>query len=276
MRPIFFVYEPHTHPKLPHTKALIDALVAPVMAHLPEAVKVDHPHPDAINVRFWYTPTFDDDVFFGHGIADKNGRNADHLAGFGTIFHSGPRWQRKYLEQGLSADQIRQVGYTKLDPLFGMTQTTHTVLWAPTFAAHWQHSYEALRALILELPVERSVHCLDQPNHVTLTELVDADVVIADGGSTIYEAWALGKPVVFPDWAVGDLISPGSIEDEIYRLQIGYHAHHPDELPEVIEQAQQQGITAPERAFIDDIFPPELRGTSGKAHAEALMEIASR
>jgi len=34
----------------------------------------------------------------------------------------------------------------------------------------------------------------------TMQPLVDADVVIADAGSTIYEAWALGKPVIFPDW----------------------------------------------------------------------------
>src|SRR5690606_6356180 len=44
-------------------------------------------------------------------------------------------------------------------------------------------------------------HPRHSPGHqATFAQYVDADVVIADGGSTIYEAWCLGKPVVLPAW----------------------------------------------------------------------------
>lgn len=273
MKPIRFVYDFGEDPKRALAAELLDSLVDPILELLPGACKSPVPEPDALNVRFW--TNYDRDVFCNHGISDKNYRNAASVRQFPYIFHSGPYWQRRYLEQGIPAHQLRQVGYTKMDPLFAMVQERHTVLWAPTWAVLWQSAYDELARYLAHLGVESSPHCLDKPNHVTLSELVDADVVIADGGSTIYEAWALGKPVVFPDFAVEGLISPGSLEEHIYRNQIGYHATDPADLERTIETARERGITQAEVDLIDDVFPPELRGTSAQAHADALAEIAS-
>lgn len=264
----------------PAARALIDALVDPVAIHLPGAVKADAPSPDDLNVRYWHEDQHD--VFICHGISDKGWRDVDAVGGFAHIFHSGPAWQRKYLAQGVGAERLHQVGYAKLDPLIDGTivRQHHTILWAPTLRRHWADQYDRLAGAIQELPfeVETSQHPVDAPGNVTLQQLADADVVIADGGSMLYEAWALDKPVVFPDFAVlhSDLIRPGTMEADIYAAGIGYHVDDERELAATIERARQQGITPTERSMIDDVFAPELRGVSGWRHAVALTDIAER
>src|SRR5690606_25390294 len=104
---------------------------------------------------------------------------------------------------------------------------------APTSpCSTWGRRDEVLGALpesefdVIEAPHPRH----RQDGKSTLAEYVDADVVIADGGSTIYEAWALDLPVVFCDWltAAGNinrfLRAGGSLEAQIYRERIGRHA----------------------------------------------------
>lgn len=106
--------------------------------------------------------------------------------------------------------------------------------------------------------------------------LVDADVVISDAGSLVYEAWALGKPVVFPDWLVKEGVFkhfPGSFEEQIYREKIGYHVETPEQLGPMVERALMSGITEREKKFIDGIFPPELRGRSGEVTANLLRRF---
>lgn len=279
MREIRFVYEDE---RMGRARALIDALVDPVTVHLEGVrwVKASLPDPDALNVRFWNDPGeyFDAEVFFNHGIADKRYRDLEPLWPFHAIFHSGPWWQRKYIMEGADPSLLWTVGYTKMDPLFqmGPAQSGH-ILWAPT----WSNTYDVLHQQVADaLPpgVVTSGHIFDDPGKVTLRELVDADVVITDGGSIIYEAWALGKPVVFPDFAVreGDLIRPGSLEATIYDNLIGYHVQSPEDLAHTIEVARRNGITKAEMDLIDDVFPRGLRGKSGKAHADALIELARR
>jgi len=102
--------------------------------------------------------------------------------------------------------------------------------------------------------------------------LLDADVVISDCSSIIYEAWSLGKPVVFPDWIVRDAIMQrfrGSFEWLVYQKGIGLHASCLDELVEMLDGE----MGSVEKDFIEGVFPAELRGKSGLRAAEVLREI---
>jgi hypothetical protein len=261
--------------------AALDALIDPVRKHLPESVVTFEPIPGAINVRYFtHIPgnPKPGDVFVSHGIADKRWRTYTAVKGFDHIFHSGPAWQAKYLEQGCPEEKLYQVGYAKLDPAFNDLKRGDgpRVLWAPTHRRAWPYQYEALEALMRTMDVGISQHPQEAgPKQSTLQALVDADVVIADGGSTLYEAWALGKPVVFPKWTVkrSQLVLPKTFEHAIYRQKIGYHAETQAELQRQIDRALTHGITQAERDFIEGIFPTHLRGTSGKAHADALLRI---
>src|SRR5690606_20060891 len=122
------------------------------------------------------------------------------------IFTSGPTYTDRYVEQGCPPEKLWEAGYAKLDPLFNGEITRGNgprILWAPTHPTSWPRHYDLLRSVIDVLPykIAHSAHP-QLTRKPTLQPLMDADVVIADGGSTLYEAWALGKPVVFPSWIV--------------------------------------------------------------------------
>jgi len=111
----------------------------------------------------------------------------------------------------------------------------------------------------------------------TIQKLIDAQVVIADHGSTVYEALALGKPVIIPDWIVKQGVMRyflGSFEALIFEQDFCYHACDIDHLLELIEVAGKRGIDPRTQNFIDAIFPPALRGTSGQVTAEILRGLA--
>jgi hypothetical protein len=262
-------------------EAALNALIEPVRKHLPGSVVTHEPVQGAVNVRYFTKiPSHQpDDVFVSHGIADKRWRTYSAIKLFPHIFHSGPAWQEKYLIEGCPADRLFQVGYAKLDPAFDGTLTRGDgprVLWAPTHRRAWPYTYEDLEKIIRRLGVGISRHPQEAgPRACTLQALIDADVVIADGGSTLYEAWALGKPVVFPTWLmkIGRLILPKTFEQNLYHARIGYHAESELDLQRQIDLALANGITPAERDFIEGIFPTYLRGTSGKAHADALRYI---
>lgn len=268
---IRFVYDLTTPQRL-RCRELLDDIVDPIRLHLPGSIKANDADFDQVNVHLYHD--YGSDVFINHGISDKGWRDADAVGDFRYIFHSGPAWQRKYREQGIPADRLRQVGYTKLDPVFALKPRARTVLWAPSLSRGWQREFLALEALLTD--AVHSLHPFDAPSNSTTQDLVDAEVVVADVGSTVYEAWALGKPVVFPDYAVSHMVVPSTFEETIYRAKIGYHANSPRHLLRQIDRARSHGITQAEQEFIEDIFPSELRGVSGWRHATALQDIADQ
>lgn len=277
---IVFVYDLAGLTDREHYRAALDALVDPVMKYLPGSAKADAPIPGAVNVSYFVRPGGPlYDVFISHGIADKRWRDYPGVRDYPHIFHSGPRWKAKYTTEGAPPAQLHQVGYAKLDPLFDGTYRRGRrgrILWAPTHHRGWPDHYDLAAAAVraLPLPIAESVHPV-KGGTSTLQALLDADVVIADGGSTIYEAWALGKPVVFPTWLVmkSTLIRPETFEQEIYERRIGWHAESEADLGRQVELARDHGITTAEREFIEGIFPTDLRGRSGLAHADALRAI---
>ncbi|WP_182666515.1 hypothetical protein, partial [Streptomyces calidiresistens] len=111
----------------------------------------------------------------------------------------------------------------------------------------------------------------------TLTQYAGAHVVIADGGSTIYEAMALGLPVVLPAWltAARNLARAGGtlLEATVYRERLGVHVDAPSALEDACITAHETGLEERERAFIEDVLPTFYRGASGAGFAKFLLTL---
>lgn len=269
-----------------HYRDPIRALSDPVIPYLPAATYGDEPDPEALNVRYFRGQRYRYDVFASHGIADKGWRRARFVKHFSYICVSGPAWIRKYQREGLDRRKLLLVGYPKIDTLVRLVPSPRgdrpRVLWAPTVLTQRKprSSWPALGAYLDALDDRYDITVSAHPKHsggVSTTQaLVDADVVIADTGSTIYEAWALDKPVVFPSWLIRRMVDqwmPRTMEQQIYRDCVGYHVTAPDGLVTAIEAALANGITDTEQAFIEGVLPRELRGVSGQIMAHELLRV---
>lgn len=268
-------------------KTICNAIMQPVIDYLPEVTVNSKLIPGAVNIGLFITDE-GCQAFIPHGIADKNYRNADKVRGFQYVFVSGPAWVEKLTAQGFPRSKIMIGGYTKLDPIFQgkYVKRPHDrplILYAPTHGAIESISLdgrfdECLSQLSQHYEVIHAPHPATNPGaNVTMQALVNADVVISDAGSLVYEAWALGKPVVFPSWLLKDGVIkhfPGSFEEQVYREEIGYHAWNVTSLLDCVKCAALKGLDRKAIDFIESIFPSELRGRSGGATAKLLMDIA--
>lgn len=299
----------------PWPGGMADRLVQPVLEHLdPSEYRVVRMPLEGDVVNVYYTHRgvqgVKDEpgarsVFVSHGIADKNWRNADRMgARFDFVFVSGPAWTLKLVNGGQDPATICEVGYAKLDPLVTAERLPRRdarirVLWAPTHGGGGEHekreggaprrrvsSHWSRQQLLDLLPAERfDVREAPHPRHrpdkrATFDEYLDCDVVVADGGSTIYEAWALGLPVVFPTWLTGTANQlrarrRHTFESELYERRIGYHALRPDAFAAQVERAARNGLTIDEADFVDPILPASTLGSAGRLHAEELRAIAA-
>lgn len=289
-----------------------DRLAAPIIEHLGDAEWSigRQPVDGAVNVYFTHRSSFDKvrretGVFISHGIADKKWRDATS-AYYRATFVSGPAWTCRLLDHGAKPHAIFEVGYAKLDPLFTIRESRvanrkPVVVWAPThggggmqnrfsdtppntiYAARssWWSRDDVMN--LLDDPRIEVIEC-PHPRHrrdgrATFEELAVADVVIGDGGSTIYEAWALDIPVVFCDWLTrwGNTngSSRGSMEEAIYERDIGWHVPDPERLVGTVLAAAEAGITQAEQAFMEPVLPRAYRGVSGRLHAETLLDLAN-
>ena len=224
-----------------------------------------------------------------HGIGDKNYMTGSKGSAdrFSYVFVTGPAFKDKLIKHNIPADKIFVVGWPKLDPIFqGEYERTKSdkirVLYAPTHnAIQAVSSFPAFNQYLDKFPgdieVINSPHPARKQDHMpTMQPLVDADVVIADAGSTIYEAWALGKPVIFPDWLTRDGVLSkfnGAFEAMVYENNLGFHAKNFNELLTMVDNAVGSGLDEQTQNFIDGIFPPELRGNSGKTAADILRKL---
>lgn len=287
-------------------KYAIQALSNPIMKHLKNAGYSNRPL-ITINCRFFSSkrinqfmkvPVGPYDVFFSHGIGDKNYWIGKNIKDYNYAFVPGPAWKERMRATGYKGE-IFVCGYTKLDPLInGEVKKTERkkpyIVWMPTHGYNGSHSgrssYPECLSLINNISnnYEKSIalHPTSKLNsnikHTpTFQELIDADVVIADAGSTIYEAWILGKPVIFPDWICKkDVLAhfkddPNNFEYKIYNENIGYHAADINHLNELIEIALKYGMKDNSREFIDTIYPEKIRGQAGKLAAKYLNQIAT-
>lgn len=294
-----------------------DRYLAPILQHLPpEMVVVSRqPHPGSGNVNVYmnHRGIYRRDLYRGerwsvqisHGIASKGYRNGTRVKDFRTVVVPGPAHYREVVHSGVPPRRVKQLGYPKLDPIhrgevaspWPARDGRIRVLYAPTHgggserypdgnrqapgaaATTWWARDELLGLLD---PDRHLVEVAPHPRHhlrrqATLAQYVGADVVIADGGSTMYEAWACDLPVVFADWITAErnLTRAGGtlLEHKVYADPVGWHAKVPEQFADLVARAAAEGISARERDFAERVLPSEFRGVGGKLHAELLMSL---
>ncbi|MGV1004663.1 MAG: hypothetical protein ACOYEV_07820 [Candidatus Nanopelagicales bacterium] len=280
-------------------KQLLDLIDTGMGAEVPQ--RGDY-RPGALNFCLFIRP--ESDVIMSHGVADKNYFWAMDAAGkrmVNTKEHVlvPGKWLKSRMLNSpsitLSRDQIHVVGWPRLDELLAELRTPARtsgrakprILWAPTHnrrrrgeAARSTSSFPTferyLRALARYTWVDVSVHPRNRTDHTpTGASLPRADVVIADFGTTVYEAWALGKPVIFPRWLLADRIAdhlPGSAESYIFDKDIGYHPGSFDEMVDIIRAGPV--ITADVKSFMDEYLDPRYFGHASQRAAEVLKRLA--
>ena len=262
------------------------------------------------------------DIVMAHGIADKRyffivGSDGLPLVNrFKYVFVPGA-WHVNRLVEGryrrnpkyqltLQDNQIRKVGWLRLDPMIAETNRAKKkphrrlkVLWAPThntisssnselspssFPAFKKH----LPWLYLKFETQVSLHPRNRGTKTpTLEKLIACDVVISDFGTIVFESWALGKPVIFPSWCIDVKTlmerNPLSAEAYIYRNRIGLHPQTPKEMHEMLQEIDRMRIQDPTydsrgmgvAEFIDHYIDPAERGFDADRTARELVAILS-
>jgi len=233
-------------------------------------------------------------IYMVHGIADKNYHKVERLKQIKYLLYPGPIWKEKFVRVGVPEEKIFVVGWPRLDPVFqgkvGVgskgASRKKIVAWCPTHnAIPAISSYPSFARWLGELQhrlgdefeVVSSVHPARREDGKTSLELlVEADVILSDTSSVLYEALVVGKPVVLLDFLVKEgvfRILRGAFEEYVYREGIGYHANSFDELPEVIRRAAEEGVDERTEEFIERFYPTEYRGCSGEVVADVLRRL---
>ena len=259
----------------------------------------------AINLSFFIRKQAD--ILMSHGLADKNyltdirlPTGELYLNQFKGVLVPGNFLKRKLTnnqEVTLETDQIKVVGWPRIDLLrkLGTMNTLRglerdatnnkkkKLIWAPShnFAKKGDglhtSSFPLFQQYIPQLEryfdVEISLHPRNRPNKETTKELLlKADIVVADFGTTLYESWALNKPVIFPSWLISDLIIqwlPQSAEAYVYENKIGYHPRNISELIDIALSATTVGYQVDE--FMKDYLLNYKQGNSLDVIARALL-----
>jgi hypothetical protein len=280
-----------------------------VLRHLPRRAvsrSFDDLRPGAVNLSlFIHRPA---DVLLSHGLADKryffvleDESRERRINRFEHVLVPG-EWMRDQLLRAkgveLRPDQIHIVGWPRLDSLLERqrrvdaraTPRPHRrprVLWAPSHDRRKRgpeqestSSYPAFEEHLPELrehaDVRVSVHPINREDKRPTDEaLLWADVVVSDFGTMVYEAWALGKPVLFPTWILRDRVVRYlrlSAEAHIFRERIGLHPDSIDELIDLVRDGDPS--PGPDvRAFMSRYLAPDTLGRSGRVAAAVLDDI---
>lgn len=299
-RPIHFVLDSG-----PSYQGVQNQLLDLIDAHLPDP-KPDRGdyRPGALNFTLFILQRAD--VVMSHGVADKNylwtqdprGRRVANQ--FSDLLVPGDFLRRRLVTSPTvhhDDDRVHLVGWPRLDLLLADVPEPRgnrraelpRVLWAPTHnkrkrgaTGRSTSSFPAfgdyLDVLSRFATVAVSVHPRNRDDRTpTGATLPQSDIVVADFGTTVYEAWALGKPVIFPRWLLADRIAehmPGSAESYIFEQRIGYH---PDSFDEMVDIIRAQPVITPDvTAFMDDYLAPEYFGRSSARVAQVLTGIAGR
>ena len=272
----------------PSYNSIGDSFIEPVVKYLESFTISDRTLLGATNVHMTMQEDYiqkvgllGKNVLLPNGIADKGIRDYKDIFMFDRVIVSGPAWVSKLANQGMSRQKIFVGGYPKLDAVTKVKRDdTNTVLWAPTHSLSAGSTYPLLQPLVESLnhKVIISTHPYDRVCKVpTFDALTQARVVIADVGSTVYEAMALGVPVVFADWLMKDMILrllPDSFEAALFNKNIGYHASNEEQFINMVNEAYSaQNLGFKAKKFIDGILPASLVGKSGKKIADYLTML---
>ncbi|CAM5217405.1 CDP-glycerol glycerophosphotransferase family protein [Alishewanella longhuensis] len=241
-------------------------------------------------------------VFVGHNLADKNylwskTATADRFINqFEYVFVPGS-WIKKRLLRSksvtLKPSQIIVAGSPRIDMLKRLQQASSKsaseklqVLWAPGHDA-WKDiddsvmgSYPSFKGYLDKLAQKFTLTTVLHPRNrkdksAITDELINADVVISDYSSVIYEAWALGKPVIFPRWLLGDKVlkrAPASAEAYIFSERIGYHPESFEELLDILQNDPE--ICTRTQQFIDEYIYQDEHLAAAQIIAQHLLDMA--
>jgi len=285
----------------PHMRAVEDQLSSAIGGALRGwTLSQSHLKPVEGVLNFTFFVTRPAQVFMSHGVADKNyllrrdRKGRPVIARYDRVLVPGP-WLRDRLLSELNGQidpaKIQSVGWPRIDALrarqseMGADDTSarrRRVLWAPTLSGEGDtSSYPALMAHIPALrrdfDLAISVHPADRGGGpTTFDQLLWADVVISDHGTLVYEAWALGKPVIFPSWLIGDAVQrafPGSAESHLFAQGIGEHATGIDDLTTRIEAAS--GVEADVEQFMGQYLDPTGSKNSAQKIAESVIGLSN-
>lgn len=266
------------------------------------------------------------DIIMSHGVADKRyffivGSDELPIANkYEYVFVPGA-WHVNRLVEGryrrnskyqitLQDSQIKKVGWLRLDPMIAsisesavLKHSKLKVLWAPTHNTITGNksdsnlspsSYPGFRKHIVSMffryKFTISLHPRNRGTKTpTLDKLVASDVVISDFGTMVFEAWALGKPVIFPRWCIDveTLVTrnPLSAEAHVYRNKIGLHPETPRQMHQMLRKINRNRKKDPNldlrgtkvAEFIDHYIDPAERGNDASRTAHELLKIlASR
>ncbi len=297
----------HLEGKAGNYAAVTDQINSSISKHLPVRAWTSNRYlgrlPRQIRMTFGLFARGRQHVLMSHGVADKNYLtmvNSDGDLYINSLEHllvPGP-WQRDKLlahpQVTLTEDQISGVGWPRLDLLLEL-QKSRTydptkqpkLLWAPTHdwrkngkdqvsTSSYPEFSEDFERLGAKYPTDISLHPRNRSSKTpTSIQLIDADIVISDFGTMVYEAWALGKPVIFPSWLIGDRICeylPGSAEAYIFENKVGYHPRSAAELRDIIDAGPV--ITPDVTAFLEAYLPSKFAGVSGREVAQKLLRLA--
>lgn len=251
------------------------------------------------------------DVLMSHGAADKNyhfrkdltdqTKRMNHTMGRKHLFVPGDFLKNRLVTSPLlnfGADQVHAVGWPRLDHLLAeqklydqkpKMREKKVVLWAPThdFARRGKNevslsSYPEFESFYEKMSDKyemlQSLHPRNRKDKApTGNALVEADVVITDFGTMVYEAIALGKQVIFPSWIIGDPIRKfikNSTEHTIFSQGYGLHANSYKHLCEMIED--QAELDDSSKQFFDSYIGPHTYGASSEMTANLLLKLAER
>ncbi|MEE2001523.1 CDP-glycerol glycerophosphotransferase family protein [Alkalimonas sp. MEB108] len=247
------------------------------------------------------------DVLMSHGAADKN----YHWKKYANKSFVNEQTRRKHLfvPGNLLVDRISQsrklpsfnrtnvhsVGWPRLDALIALQNEydkvkpatgKKNVLWAPTHDYNRKganadviSSYPDFEPYMEQLAVHYDVNVSLHPRNrkdkkPTYQQLLEADVVISDLGTMVWEAWALGKTLIFPDWIIKERMlkhKKNSAEWRIFAEDYGLHASSIEHMKDVI--AESPAMDTRTKEFFEYYLDPKYLGCSGKRIADLLLAL---
>lgn len=267
-----------------------------------ETLKIQH---GAVNVTFFIYRRAH--VMMSHGVADKNYLLRNDAAGgleinkYRVVCVPGNWMKRKLLNYDgveLKEKQIKVVGWPRIDALLAAQKNQKKplnelvkrlnpfrkikVLWAPTHGRESATPVSSYPAFLSYEDRLKEIFDYDASLHPNVREsktptfqkLLDADVVIADRGTLVYEAWALGKPVIFPSWIIKEAnlhLGEGTAEHLIFSEGLGLHAESFEDMVKMIKEAKKPDARV--QSFMEDYLPKSTHGKSYELISEAVREV---
>lgn len=249
------------------------------------------------------------DLYISHGILQKVlGTTVERLSQFDYIGVPGPMAADCLAARGVERAKMVTVGHPGLDEAFRWHQAFASdpalkefygqhvlrdarlaaknpkpvVLWAPSHSAFIGEYVLPPLYFSKALDAAHEIVRVGHPAVSGRSSVLARDVLhfakacIGDVSGTVFEAWALGVPVVFPDWLIGEFVVAQCGDaplGRVYSEGIGRHVQSPEDFPAAVREAVNEGITEEEKRFIDSYLPVELRGSSGKAAAAFLRRV---